>query len=270
MDPSGSGGFDLSANTTGENSGSVNITSIEIQCGLPVQVAYESSDNPTNWVEFVFYPILLLFCTVGNILNLLVLGTERNKTTTSVFLIWLALSDLCILWLYLPIYIIKVSPAAMDNPNDEEGYANFGGAQSWLSEACIQFSDWTLIAFSIERFIAVSNPLGRVYKYKMGRQICTTAIIELGLLILALAATVENAATWYYILVKGNDNSENSAWLHNWKNVQLQFETFVCCDRTGNWDYHSQTFCLNRLKPGDIHCHNEAVQGSENGAPWKR
>ena len=82
------------------DSGDVNSTiSDSNSCDWPPEEVYNFSIgyDPTIYVELVCYPILLVLCTVGNILGIIVLSTDVAKTTTNVYLICLAVSDLCIL-----------------------------------------------------------------------------------------------------------------------------------------------------------------------------
>jgi hypothetical protein len=53
--------------------------------------------NAANYVLFVFYPILLICCTVGNSLNLAILGHQKKRESTSIYLIVVAISDLFVL-----------------------------------------------------------------------------------------------------------------------------------------------------------------------------
>jgi hypothetical protein len=54
-------------------------------------------EHPLRLVEGICYPFLLLLCSVGNVLNLLVLKGNKPKTTADVFMMAMAVSDLMIL-----------------------------------------------------------------------------------------------------------------------------------------------------------------------------
>ena len=80
------------------NGSMVNGTNPASPCNWPYEepIDFTADNTPTMWVEYIFYPILLFLCTVGNVLGIIVLSTDVAKTTTNVYLICLAVSDLCI------------------------------------------------------------------------------------------------------------------------------------------------------------------------------
>ena len=55
------------------------------------------SSDSSSYVEFVCYPLLLLFCTIGNGLSLIVFGSRRYASSVTVYLFVLALADLGVL-----------------------------------------------------------------------------------------------------------------------------------------------------------------------------
>ena len=79
-----------------ENSTNSSVTKI---CGFPKDDGLENTytNFPTLWVEIIGYPVLLMLCTVGNTMNLVVLGSSKRKTSTTVYLMCLAVSDLFVL-----------------------------------------------------------------------------------------------------------------------------------------------------------------------------
>ncbi|OQV13807.1 hypothetical protein BV898_12026 [Hypsibius exemplaris] len=184
--------------------------------------------NPTLYADLVFYPILLFICTVGNILNIAVLSTDVAKTTTNVYLICLAVSDLCVLWLYLPSYLIEANPKLQDN----EALFKFHGFGKWWEETAIQFSDWTLIVFSLERLFAIAKPL----QYRSRLTISRAVSIELAVVFLAALSTLQNMVDWYYFMANDDGVSKWSAIippsLRRWKEIQEQAEISITI---GKW-----------------------------------
>ena len=50
-----------------------------------------------DYVEHIGYPVLLFCCTMGNVVSLLLLLTEKAKTSNTVYLICMAAGDLGVL-----------------------------------------------------------------------------------------------------------------------------------------------------------------------------
>lgn len=106
-------------------------------------------------INFYYIPALVLFGSIGNILSVLVFfKTKLKKLSSSYYLAALGLSDTCYLvglfvpWLNLvdiKIYTLEV-------------YCQFF---TFFSNLCSFLSVWFVVAFTVERFIAVLYPLKR-------------------------------------------------------------------------------------------------------------
>ncbi|XP_055338919.1 uncharacterized protein LOC129588628 [Paramacrobiotus metropolitanus] len=131
-------------------------------CNRTQNVTVRKTDD-IFWLEIVGLPVLVVVCTIGNLLNIIVMTCERPSPrtgnahmvskATKVFLLAMAISDLILMWLQVPRYLAEYVQNIQWGENSDLalGFKNFYGAQQWWSDASITFSDWVLIAFSIER-----------------------------------------------------------------------------------------------------------------------
>jgi hypothetical protein len=55
-----------------------------------------NSTGSNFYINAIIYPIILAIGTVGNILTLIVLGLDKNKSTIHIYLICMAASNLCV------------------------------------------------------------------------------------------------------------------------------------------------------------------------------
>ncbi|OQV21556.1 hypothetical protein BV898_04458 [Hypsibius exemplaris] len=116
------------------------------------------------WIEKAGLPILIIVGTLGNFLNIFIMAGEKRKVqsvhlvskSTKVFLLAMAMSDIILLWFQVPTYVqVYVQGLTFfDNSTKALGFKQFQGFQQWGSQAFIQWSDWILIAFSIDRLKA--------------------------------------------------------------------------------------------------------------------
>ncbi|OQV12929.1 hypothetical protein BV898_12850 [Hypsibius exemplaris] len=157
----------------------------------------------TIYVEWVVHPILLLTCIVGNSLTIAVLIKDEKKTSMHVYLACLAVSDVLLLLLALQPYIIGVQPKILEtDANFRQVSVNFRGINYWGREACVQFSDWSLIVFSCERLLATAFPI----KFRGKATVLRAIILESVLMILSMVYPVERAVVHYYFLARDNSN----------------------------------------------------------------
>ncbi|XP_055606082.1 neuropeptides capa receptor [Uranotaenia lowii] len=106
-------------------------------------------------INFYYIPALVLFGSIGNILSVLVFfKTKLKKLSSSYYLAALGLSDTCYLvGLFVPwLNLIDIKIYTL------EGYCQFF---TFFSNLCSFLSVWFVVAFTVERFIAVMYPLKR-------------------------------------------------------------------------------------------------------------
>ncbi|XP_055627369.1 growth hormone secretagogue receptor type 1-like [Toxorhynchites rutilus septentrionalis] len=106
-------------------------------------------------IHFYYIPALVLFGSIGNILSVLVFfKTKLKKLSSSYYLAALGLSDTCYLFgLFVPwLNLIDIKIYTL------EVYCQFF---TFFSNLCSFLSVWFVVAFTVERFIAVLYPLKR-------------------------------------------------------------------------------------------------------------
>ncbi|GAU99783.1 hypothetical protein RvY_10735 [Ramazzottius varieornatus] len=171
------------------------------------------------FVTWVFYPILLALCTVGNVLNLIVLFHEKPKGSTNVYMTSVAIADLFVLWLFLPLYLRNISPALRATPSFIEPFKRFYGLQIWWQETFILVCDWTLIAFSLARLLVLVRP----FSWQWIQTARTSRIVITVLLVLSLLFTVYNPVQQYYLLQYNITSvAKGPQWLITWSELQHQ------------------------------------------------
>ncbi|XP_055328964.1 uncharacterized protein LOC129581766 [Paramacrobiotus metropolitanus] len=177
---------------------------------LGVNTTFENvENNSTIYVYLVLYPVLLFCCTVGSSLTIaaLVKDPSSRRTSTAVYMICSACGNLCILWSALPDYITSAKSSLGIDENDDNSTSSadllallqYKGFGVFWNETSIQFVDWTLIVFSVERLLVTLRPLSA-----MARTASTawqkTIIKELIVLLLACLFSLSWLCTYYYWL----------------------------------------------------------------------
>lgn len=124
-------------------------------------------------IQFYYVPILVYFGTFGNTVSVYVFfRTKLKKLSSSYYLAALAISDtifliqLFVLWLgfvKLDLYNLPIMCQAMN----------------YLASVCSFMSVWLVLAFTVERFVAVKYPLLRA-------AVCTISRAKMMILILTV------------------------------------------------------------------------------------
>lgn len=106
-------------------------------------------------LNYYYVPILVVGGSLGNILSVIVFSTTKlRKLSSSIYLAALAVSDTCFLW---GLFIQWLNFIDIQIYNREFFCQFFTFFSSW---ACF-CSAWFVVAFTVERFIAVAFPLKR-------------------------------------------------------------------------------------------------------------
>ena len=146
-------------------------------------------DDYTDYPEYkasvliwkVVPPILIVVGTLGNILSILVL-TRRSlrKSTTALYLTFLAFSDLCVLYTGLLrqwlIYLFEYDVRHVSTAGCK--------IHIWLLYTSLDFSAWIIIAVTLERVISAWCPHSA--KTKCSRKYATALVIAILIFLLGL------------------------------------------------------------------------------------
>ena len=128
-------------------------------------------------------PILIIFGTVGNCLSLVVL-TRRSirKSTTSLFLICLTISDLVVLYTGLLRHWL-INLLQFDIRRTGEAVCKL---HMWIVYSSLDFSAWMFILLTLERIHAVWSPMQFSSKTNWNRRNASIVIILLSVFSLGL------------------------------------------------------------------------------------
>lgn len=121
----------------------------------PQSILYKYLKLLCEVMTVYFTPIITIAGTIGNVLSVMVFFcTKLKKLSSSYYLAFLAFFDTGFLWCnftqwlsFLDIHLYK-----------RDGFCQLF---TWLSNACSVLSVWFVVAFTMERFVAVMYPLKR-------------------------------------------------------------------------------------------------------------
>ncbi|XP_058823981.1 dopamine D2-like receptor [Topomyia yanbarensis] len=148
---------------TSESGFQINCTLANTTCIAPSDVHYN------YWgLILVLFPILTLF---GNVLVILAVCRERTlQTVTNYFIVSLALADLLVAVVVMPFAVYVLVNGAWTLPNF---VCDFYIAMDVI---CSTSSIFNLVAISIDRYIAVTQPI-KYAKHKNSRRVCLTILL---------------------------------------------------------------------------------------------
>ncbi|XP_076623116.1 cysteinyl leukotriene receptor 2-like [Colletes latitarsis] len=122
----------------------------------------ELIENIFRGIQFYYTPILVYFGSLGNCLSVIVFfGTKLCQYSSSIYLGALAISDTGFLASVFVVWLNMLEVGLFNRP----GFCQFF---IYLTTLCSFTSVWLVVAFTIERFIAVQYPFYR-------RSMCTVA-----------------------------------------------------------------------------------------------
>ncbi|XP_060592745.1 FMRFamide receptor-like isoform X2 [Ruditapes philippinarum] len=132
-------------------------------------------------------PILIVFGTVGNVLSIIVLSSRKfNRWSSSVYLLGLAVADLCALYIGLLRQWIKYS----FDSDIRHIHPVLCKVHWWLMYTCADVPVWILTAITVERLISTLCP----YKSKA---ICTKNRAKIVLIMIVSLALAINSHLLY-------------------------------------------------------------------------
>lgn len=127
-------------------------------------------------IQLYYTPILVHLGLLGNCLSVCVFfGTKLRRTSSSIYLGALAISDSCFL---MTVFIVWLNMLQVRLFN-KSGFCQFF---VYLTTFCSFLSVWLVVAFTVERYVAVKYPLRR-------QSLCTVArakVVIIWLTVLAI------------------------------------------------------------------------------------
>ncbi|OQV17580.1 hypothetical protein BV898_08351 [Hypsibius exemplaris] len=202
-------------NTSSDDGNGTNDVRLD-HCGWPEE---EEPDIPgIEYLDMVTYPFLLALSTVGNVLNVFVLSCERPQTSKNIYLLALAYSDVCYMWAqFLPYLRDRESdPSELFRRVLEAAM----GVILFLQENAAFVSDWIIVAFSIDRFVAISAPL----HYRVTNSVGRSVAISVGIVTVATAHTslrLSDYYFWYTHYSKTDSRPVRPVALQRWKDFYM-------------------------------------------------
>ncbi|XP_026673255.1 thyrotropin-releasing hormone receptor [Ceratina calcarata] len=140
-------------------------------------VELDLTETVLRTVQLYYTPILVYFGSLGNCVSVVVFfGTKLCQYSSSVYLGALAISDTGFLVSVFVVWLNLVGVGLFNQP----GFCQFF---IYLTTLCSFTSVWLVVAFTIERFIAVEYPLYR-------QSICTVARAKITVAILTVMGVV--------------------------------------------------------------------------------
>lgn len=137
----------------------------------PTTNIYWFFKNTATYMSFYFTPVVIIAGSIGNILSVMVfLRTKLKKLSSSYYLAFLAIFDTGFLWCNFIewLNIMGIELHKLDS---------FCKLFSWLQYVCAGLSVWLVVAYTIERFVAVMYPLQRQSICTVRRARCIVCIL---------------------------------------------------------------------------------------------
>ncbi|KAK7792154.1 hypothetical protein R5R35_004180 [Gryllus longicercus] len=149
-----------------------------------------------EFFHFYYIPAIILVGLVGNLLSCVVfLNTHLKMRSSSYYLAALACADFGFLSALLLVWLNTVGVTLFNR----HGWCQ---ALVYVSSVCSCMSVWLIVAFTVERFIAVQYPLHRPH-------MCTVARAKTIVLVLCAVALLSHSYTlWTAGIQSGADGSE--------------------------------------------------------------
>lgn len=156
-----------------------------------------------NALNVYYTPVLIVLGCFGNFLSIVVFFTSKLKLqSTSQYLSALAFSDTIFLMQLLPPWMKAVEISGLFTMNV------FCQLFVYLSYVCSNHSSWLVVAFTVERFVAVVYPLRR-------NAVCTVKRARHIIVTLAACAIIINLPVLRFAVPSRNDCNIDYAWLEH-------------------------------------------------------
>ncbi|XP_055339416.1 probable G-protein coupled receptor 139 [Paramacrobiotus metropolitanus] len=181
------------------NASAVNPGSVDSVCGWTPLQQSNNTDAADLFiqVDLVLFPFFLGLSTFGNILNLIVLLREKSFGGKNAYLVSIAIIDTIYMWCALWSYTINYDQVLHDGalrPSLKAAFDRVAGLVMFLQETAVFSSSWLIIAFSMERLLAIRFPL----RYLTGSNLKRTAIIIATIIAVAVLLTCFRLVDYYW------------------------------------------------------------------------
>ncbi|XP_055347776.1 probable G-protein coupled receptor B0563.6 [Paramacrobiotus metropolitanus] len=179
-----------------------------------------------TFVFIALYPVLLAACTIGNVLNLIVLISAKRQNTTNSYMIAVAVADLVVLWVFFPPYLWNTSATLHLPYYNKKNYATTLAVLPHMisiQDIFIQMCDWVLVAFSLERLLAISRPL----TFKWVQRATTARIVIVLLLLFSIVFNSGNLVSNWYLWRYQLTPAALPIWLKHWAETQNVAEVVI-------------------------------------------
>lgn len=134
-------------------------------------VEFNLTENVLRSVQLYYTPMLVYFGSLGNCLSVIVFfGTKLCQYSSSIYLGALAISDTGFL---VSVFVVWLNLVEVGLFN-QQGFCQFF---IYLTTLCSFMSVWLVVAFTVERFIAVQYPLYRQSMCTVARAKATVTIL---------------------------------------------------------------------------------------------
>ncbi|XP_065212722.1 FMRFamide receptor-like isoform X2 [Planococcus citri] len=115
------------------------------------------------WIQRVLTPIIVFIGIIGNLVTIAVLTQRRMKSSTNTYLTALAVTDLLYLICF---FLLSLQHYSGSDDSKYQFYWRILPFIFWYIDASSGTSTWLTVSFTLERYIAVCQPL-------RGRVLCT-------------------------------------------------------------------------------------------------
>ncbi|XP_055338527.1 neuropeptides capa receptor-like [Paramacrobiotus metropolitanus] len=204
---------------------SMNLTA----CGWPIATVprHNLDRHDIRHLDLYTYPLLLLIGTLGNLLNIIVLKQEKPCTSKNVYLVAIALSDMLFMWMGFFVYVSNFDGEVHGRPRDSVRamVRHMGGACHFCQEVATIFSSWLIIAFSVERFMAIRCPLKHLVKDNVRQSWINIAGILPTAIVLASHRLVDYY--WYHATAITGSPYKRPDFLDGWNKVYTWLITLI-------------------------------------------
>ncbi|KAL6263177.1 hypothetical protein P5V15_005979 [Pogonomyrmex californicus] len=176
-------------------------------------------DNLLQNIQLYYTPILVVLGSLGNCLSMYAFfGTNLRYSSSSIYLGALAISDSIFLMIVFVVWLVMVHVNLFNQ---------YGFCQCFIYISTISgcLSVWLVVAFTVERYVAVKWPLRRQF-------LCTVARAKITVMGLTALAVVYSSPVLLFSTVRleAGTNSNicelDNAW-DDWADVYNYFDTII-------------------------------------------